>query len=371
MTIGSLFSGVGGLELGLELCGLGPVVWQCERDPYARGVLAHHWPDARVYRDVRRIDDGAARVEVICGGFPCQPHSVAGKRRGTADSRWLWPLFAATVERFGPRFVFVENVPALRTSGLRNVLADLAALGFDAEWDCFSASEVGAPHRRQRLFIVAHAAGAGLEGRGQGLSGPGGADRHVADTDGGGVRDQQQRLSGGRARGVRDEGAPVLGNDGARDLANSDGEHRGTGRAAGGSDGAPEGGGRRGEPERRGEGPVADTDGGRLEGERFAEPARFERAPGNIIDRCDMPGEFPPGPDGIVGWAGPEPAVRRKADGLSGRLDRLRCLGNAVVPQVAALAWRTLLARAGWDGGAHGAPVYRSERNVNDVQTGR
>ena len=156
MTFGSLFSGIGGLDLALEAFGH-EVAWQAEIDPHARAVLAHHWPGVHCYKDVREIDGSAVRVDLVCGGFPCQPHSLAGKRRGTSDARWLWPEFCRIVREVRPSFVFVENVPGLRTSGLSVVLADLAALGFDAEWGCFSAAEVGAPHRRVRLHILAYA----------------------------------------------------------------------------------------------------------------------------------------------------------------------------------------------------------------------
>jgi DNA (cytosine-5)-methyltransferase 1 len=156
VTIGSLFSGIGGLELGLEMCGLGPVIWQCDSDPYARAVLEAHWPGVKRYNDVREIDGKAERPTIICGGFPCQPVSTAGSRKAQKDPRWLWPFFAEVIARLRPRFVFIENVPGLRTAGLRDVLADLASLGFDAEWGLFSASEVGAPQHRRRLFILAH-----------------------------------------------------------------------------------------------------------------------------------------------------------------------------------------------------------------------
>lgn len=156
MTIGSLFSGVGGLELGLERAGLGPVRWQAEIDPWCRAVLARHWPDARRFSDVREVDGGAERVSVVCGGFPCQPVSVAGKRLAQADARWLWPEVAVIVARLRPAVLVCENVPGLRTAGLRDVLADLAGLGFDAEWSCdVRAWDAGAPHFRDRFFLVA------------------------------------------------------------------------------------------------------------------------------------------------------------------------------------------------------------------------
>lgn len=151
--IGSLFTGIGGLDLGLERAGLGPVVYQAESDAYCRRVLARHWPEVRRFSDVREVS--GVRADVICGGFPCQPVSVAGRRRAQADERWLWPLFAAQIEAQRPRAVVIENVPGLRSAGLRDVLADLASLGLDAEWSDLAACDVGAPHKRQRLFLVA------------------------------------------------------------------------------------------------------------------------------------------------------------------------------------------------------------------------
>lgn len=156
LTIGSLFSGIGGLDEGLERSGLGRVVFQCEIDPFCRRVLRKHWPDATIYEDVRSVGHGAARVDVLCGGFPCQDVSLAGKRAGLAGARsGLWAEYARVVEELAPKIVVIENVLGLRTSGLPRVLADLAALGFDAEWSCLSAGELGAPHLRRRLFIVA------------------------------------------------------------------------------------------------------------------------------------------------------------------------------------------------------------------------
>lgn len=154
-TIGSLFAGIGGMELGLERAGLGPVLWQVEIDSFCRSVLERHWPHATRYSDVREVGDELAPVDVVCGGFPCQPVSVAGRRLAQADERWLWPEFARVVSIIKPRAVIFENVPGLRTAGLRDVLADFAALGFDAEWCCFGASWLGAPHERKRIYCVA------------------------------------------------------------------------------------------------------------------------------------------------------------------------------------------------------------------------
>lgn len=158
MRIGSLFSGIGGLELGLEWAGLGHVVWQVEQDEFCRSVLAKHWPDAERFDDVRTVGAHClAPVDLICGGFPCQDLSYAGKGAGLAGARsGLWSEYRRIVGELRPRFVVVENVAALLARGLGDVLGDLAALGYDAEWHCLRASDVGAPHRRDRLFIVAY-----------------------------------------------------------------------------------------------------------------------------------------------------------------------------------------------------------------------
>ncbi len=136
----------------------------CEIDPYCRAVLAKHWPGVPCYDDVRTLDgdrlraDGIA-ADVICGGFPCQDISVAGSGAGIDGQRsGLWSEYARIIGDLRPRFVIVENVSALLGRGLDVVLRDLAALGYDAEWHCISASAVGAPHRRDRVWIVAYPA---------------------------------------------------------------------------------------------------------------------------------------------------------------------------------------------------------------------
>ncbi|TXH58208.1 MAG: DNA cytosine methyltransferase [Desulfurellales bacterium] len=155
LRLGSLFSGIGLLELGLERAGLGRTAWQCEIDDFCTRILARHWPTVRRFRDVKKLNPPA--TDIICGGFPCQPFSVAGKQRGLSDARWLWPEFARVVAASQASIVVVENVPGLRKAGLRPVLADLTALGFNAEWHCFRASDLGAPHERNRIWLVAYA----------------------------------------------------------------------------------------------------------------------------------------------------------------------------------------------------------------------
>lgn len=150
--IGSACSGIGGLELGLERAGLGRVAWQIELDPFCREVLEQHWPGVLRYEDVRACSP--PEVDVLCAGFPCQPVSVAGKRLAQKDERWLWPEITRLIDVCAPGIIVIENVPGLRTAGLRDVLADLAARGFDAEWTHFKASAIGAPHWRDRIWLV-------------------------------------------------------------------------------------------------------------------------------------------------------------------------------------------------------------------------
>lgn len=158
LTIGSLFSGIGGLELGLERAGLGPVVWQVEKDAYCRAVLAKHWPDATRYEDVKDVGRAnLASVDVICGGFPCQDISYAGDGAGLDGERsGLIVELLRVVRELRPKYVVLENVAALLTRGFAIVLGELSRIGYDAEWSVISACSVGAPHVRRRLFVVAY-----------------------------------------------------------------------------------------------------------------------------------------------------------------------------------------------------------------------
>ncbi len=157
----SLFSGVGGLDLGFERAGIETVL-QVEIDQFCRQVLAKHWPDVRRIADVRDVTKADVQgVDVVMGGFPCQPVSDQGERRVHDDDRWMWPEFRRVVEAARPRYVAIENVPGLLKRGGREVLRDLAALGFDAEWTTLTARAFGAPHHRERVFIVAYPRGYG------------------------------------------------------------------------------------------------------------------------------------------------------------------------------------------------------------------
>ena len=161
LRIGSLCSGAGLLDMAVMDVLDARVAWHAQYDPddrhqWAAQILAHHWPAVPNHGDITSIDWAAAEpVDILTAGFPCQPVSNAGKRKGHEDDRWLWPDVASAIGVLRPRAVVLENVAALIGRGLDRVLADLAALGFDAEWTCLRASDVGAPHRRERIFILA------------------------------------------------------------------------------------------------------------------------------------------------------------------------------------------------------------------------
>lgn len=321
LTVGSLFSGIGGLDLGLERAGM-TVRWQSEIDPYACRVLAKHWPHVPNLGDITQIEwSNIEPVDLICGGYPCQPFSLAGVRRGDTDPRHLWPHFADAIRVLRPRYALLENVPGHLSLGFGRVLGDLAELGFDAEWDCIPAAAVGAPHLRYRVIIVAtntdveqHQSGAHAQRR------PPAED---VPTDSERVELRQQPIGVGRG-----SGAAVTRNDGStQHVADSHsvgsqggsitsrGEEVGFARDESARSSAASGGRY-----------VADADGGRFEEQR--EPVEEEpRQP-----RSEWGGGWPAEPD-----------VCRVANGVPHRVDRLRTLGNAVVPQVAEWVGRRIM----------------------------
>lgn len=292
LTVGSLFAGIGGFDLGLERAGM-RVRWQCEIDPYCRAVLARHWPGVPCFEDVCDLAGAAVEpVDVLCGGFPCEDVSIAGRAAGLAGARsGLWHEYARLVSEIRPRYVIVENVPALLARGLGTVLGELAALGYDAEWDCLPASAFGAPHRRDRVWIVAYPDGQRLRQRPE--------------------RDQRDR---GAVR-APERGHAVAADDGAAqpmadpELARLEGHRRGPVRSA---------------PAARGGANVADAE---------VEPVWARLRPG----RPGRLGDRRPGDGGRAGrgWWDAEPDVGRVADGIPARVDRLRALGNSLVPQIA------------------------------------
>jgi DNA (cytosine-5)-methyltransferase 1 len=162
LTFGSLFTGIGGLDLGLERAGL-RCAWPVEISDYCRQVLARHWPDVPKFADVREVGaHNLPPVDVIAGGFPCQDLSNAGRRAGLEGARsGLWSEFARLIQELKPTYAIIENVAALlqRNHRFDTVLRDLAARGYDAQWSVYSAAQFGAPHLRERVFLVAYPRG--------------------------------------------------------------------------------------------------------------------------------------------------------------------------------------------------------------------
>jgi DNA (cytosine-5)-methyltransferase 1 len=157
-----LFSGIGGFSFGLERSGNFKTVAFCEIEPFCRSVLRKHWPEVPIYEDVKELSadrlasDGIA-IDAICGGFPCQDISSAGKGAGLKGERsGLWVQFHRLIKETRPKVAIIENVSTLRSRGLDQVLRSLAQVGYDAEWHCIPASAVGAPHRRDRIWILAY-----------------------------------------------------------------------------------------------------------------------------------------------------------------------------------------------------------------------
>jgi DNA (cytosine-5)-methyltransferase 1 len=181
LTFGSLFAGIGGIDLGLERAGL-RCRWQSEWDDFCGTILKKHWPDMPLYGDITKIDPADLEpVDLICGGFPCQPVSHAGKRLVQEDERWLWPEFERILAGVKPPYVLIENVEGLLRAGIDDVLGGLARLGYDAEWDCIPAAAVGAPHLRYRVWIVAYPRGTAEQ--------DGGPVRQIIFNDGRGLQD--------------------------------------------------------------------------------------------------------------------------------------------------------------------------------------
>jgi DNA (cytosine-5)-methyltransferase 1 len=155
MRVLDLFSGIGGFSLGLERAGMETVAF-CEIEEYPRKVLRKHWPDVPIFEDVRKLKgEDVEPIDLICGGYPCQPFSTAGKRRGQEDDRHLWPEFNRLIRELRPKYVICENVAGHVSMGLDDVLSDLEGQGYTAETFIIPACAVDAPHRRDRVWIVA------------------------------------------------------------------------------------------------------------------------------------------------------------------------------------------------------------------------
>ena len=307
MIFGSLFSGIGGLDLACESVGW-RCAWQVEIDPFCRAVLAKHWPDVERFADVREVgSDRLVPVNVIVGGFPCQDVSVAGSRRGLAGERsGLWFDFLRIVEELRPAGVIVENVSGLAGRGLDTVAAGLHGAGYAVEVSRVAAADVGAPHRRIRHFIVG-VANPDLR-RCRGERQPVAPDVEGARGDQPHRRDQARSVEGRRLANAAGERLEVAepSDDGDERAAPSGADRRPTvSRLGGGVDGLPAG---------------------------LVGPG-----PGGVWPAARGEKQSP--------WEPPR-TISGPRDTTGGRKMRLRALGNAVVPQqgaVAAMRLRELL----------------------------
>lgn len=364
----SLCSGAGGLDLGLTIAIPGyRAVGYVERETFAAATLVARMEDASldqavVWDDVGTFDGRPWRgtVDIITAGYPCQPFSVAGKRRGADDPRHLWPHVARIIGEVEPPFVFLENVAHHLRLGFPEVASGLVGMGYRLAAGLFTAAEVGAPHKRERLFILAIREEDDLADPARLLwdpvewREPDGTAAALADAEG-----ERQRKPADEADAVPASG-PTWDEprDDGRDVADAADRQlpqpgwRAARREGSGPDGAglADADGERWLQAERGQSPDSrpDSRGGDVDDADGAGPQRRGDEP------CEHAGErpaWPPSPGDADGWerylrAAPnlEPAVRRGADGLAHRVDRLRLCGNGVVPLVAAHALRTLAA---------------------------
>ena len=276
MTFGSLFAGIGGFDLGLERAGM-ECRWQVEIDDYASRVLAKHWPHVARWGDVRTFPPGSPdewRVDLICAGVPCQPISQAGKRNGKADERWLWGECLRVVADLCPRFFVAENPVNIlnddRGRTFTGIVRAIASLGYVCEWHVIRAADVGARHRRPRVWIVAYP-------------------------------DELRRQGGDASEALQSLGEAGDESAGSRKPRRS----------------------------RR---------------HQMASSTRL----GDCLRRYREAASGVPGLPGAarIYWS-TEPDVGRVAHGIPNRVDRLRCLGNAVVPQIVELIGRAILEAQG------------------------
>lgn len=274
MNVLDLFSGIGGFSLGLERAGMKTVAF-CEVDKKCQQVLKKHWPGVPIFDDVTTLKgaDIEETVDVICGGFPCQDISLAGKGAGLEGKRsGLWSEFKRLIEEIKPKYAIIENVSALRSRGLDQVLREISEIGYDAEWHCITASSVGAPHRRDRIWILAYPNSAGW-------------------------RESNQEMERGSSK--QSDSSSVQS---SQDVSNANV----TRLERWLSDG------------------IANSQGW----EESSDGCTTERS---VRWRRGRNGE----------WTS-EPSVGRVVDGFPGRVDRLKQLGNAVVPQIPELIGRAI-----------------------------
>lgn len=336
--IGSLCTGYRGLDMAVEEVFGGTTAWVSDVDPGANKILAHHWPTTPNIGDLTTARwENVEPVDIVCGGYPCQPFSLAGDLKGTADVRHLWPFIAGALRVLRPRVAIFENVANHLRLGFDTVLADLADIGFDVEWALVRAEEVGAPHRRERLFIYATATGAGrVEPQRRGELGVLGGHAPT-ESDEGDQRERSGDTAGDRGEAAAD--TTDIGYDRPRGARGGRPGPANSGVAAADTDGS-----RRG-PEQ------PDVPAGQPDaawGSFAPAIARWEATLGRPAPRAtDDQRRLNPT---LVEWMMGLPAGHVTAVPDLTRTQQLKALGNGVVPQQAAAALRMLAARvdAGW-----------------------
>lgn len=291
-----LFSGIGGFSLGLERTGGFETVAFCENAEFPRKVLAKHWPEVPCHDDVKTLEPQPGSADVVCGGFPCQDVSRAGKRAGLSGERsGLYRELVRTIRVVQPKYAIVENVAALLGDGMGTVLGDLAESGFDTEWDCVPAQAIGAPHERDRVWIVAHAdserCGEARGLRHRQVEVPAGGTSTTQSADAASIGCGQ-----GRTRRPPDSFARV------RDAARWNATY---------------------------------PAGARLEGRQQSETARQAQP----IPPCGYSNPWRTWTD--------EPEISRVDDGFPNWVDSTRATGNAVLPQIPELIGQAILAEEG------------------------
>ncbi len=307
LTVLDLFSGIGGFSLGLERTGGFKTIAFCEIDPFCRRVLAKHWPGVPCFEDIERLSLERGFADVVCGGFPCQDLSIAGRGEGITGKRsGLWSHLCRIIGEVRPRYAIVENVPRLLSGGrgtwMGKVLGDLAAVGYDAEWHCIPASVVGAPHIRDRVWIVANPQHPNPDSKRSHRT-----QRDVRPTE---SRHQQSRFAGPLRA--------ILAHTDDRGQLQQEGRERDQRRRLG-----------------NGGEDVADAIGARLKNDQGG----GEDENRNGLRAADYASS---GSRASHRWSA-EPDVGRVAHGVPSRVDRLRSLGNAVVPQIPEIIGRAIL----------------------------
>lgn len=290
-----LFSGIGGFSLGLERTGGFETVAFCDIEPFAQKVLKKNWPNVPIFPDVRTLDyDGT--VDVITGGYPCQPFSTAGKRDGKEDDRHLWPAMFSLIKKYRPAWIIGENVAGHISMGLDDVLLDLESEGYTPRPFSVPACAIDAKHKRERVWIVANSS---RIGHGQGREAG-----NISQADG-----RQDGQLCGQSCSTSSKPEALADTDRERQSQPQGLEQDQRGRI---SDGGKD---------------VANTQ------RQRRQPVESSIPKGTQGKRAASPLSDGSGTGGWQGWE-PEPAVGRVVDGIPNRVDRLRGLGNAVVPQI-------------------------------------